>query len=60
MRLKLTEQGEELCRQIADAEASHAMSLAHDAEDMSEIAGASHVLRNLKNTWSNYLRYGDH
>jgi DNA-binding MarR family transcriptional regulator len=60
MRLKLTEEGEELCRQIAAAEASYAKSLAEETDDMSEIAGASHVLRNLENTWSNYLRYGDH
>ncbi len=60
MRLKLTDQGEELCDKIALAESAHAKSLAAEAGDMSEIAGASHVLRNLENTWSNYLRYGDH
>jgi DNA-binding MarR family transcriptional regulator len=60
MRLKLTEQGDELCQKIAAAEAAHAKSLAEEAGDMAEIAGTSHVLRNLENTWSNYLRYGDH
>ncbi|MBK18810.1 MAG: MarR family transcriptional regulator [Rhodospirillaceae bacterium] len=60
MRLKLTDQGEDLCTQIEIAEAAHAKSLAEDVGEMSEIAGASQVLRNLENTWSNYLRYGDH
>ena len=51
MRLRLAEDGDELCRQIAVAEASHAKSLSDEADDMSEIAGTSHVLSSLENIW---------
>jgi DNA-binding MarR family transcriptional regulator len=60
MRVKLTEKGDELCRQIAKAEEAHAAALREDLGDLSEIDAACQVLRSLENTWANYLRYGDH
>jgi DNA-binding MarR family transcriptional regulator len=59
-RLKLTEKGEALCRQIAEAEKFHAAALTKDLGDLSEIDNACTVLKSLETTWSNYLRYGDH
>lgn len=60
MRVRLTEKGEELCRQIAEAEAAHAAALTADLGDLTEIDDACTVLKSLESTWSNYLRYGDH
>ena len=53
----LTDKGEELCRQIAEAEKKHAEALALDAADAGEFEAACQLLRRLETSWSEYLRY---
>ena len=60
LRVTLTEKGEELCQQIAEAERAHAKALAMDAADAAQIEAACQLLRRLETSWSDYLRYGDH
>jgi DNA-binding MarR family transcriptional regulator len=60
VRLKLTEKGETLCNQIAEAEKIHAAALTKDLGNLGEVDNACTVLKSLETTWSNYLRYGDH
>jgi DNA-binding MarR family transcriptional regulator len=60
VRLKLTEKGEALCNQIAEAEKIHAAALTKDLGNLGEVDNACTVLKSLETTWSNYLRYGDH
>ena len=57
LRVTLTDKGEELCRQIAEAEKKHADALALDASDTQEFDAACQLLRRLETSWSDYLRY---
>ena len=57
LRVTLTDKGEELCRQIAEAEKKHADALAMDAGDTAEFEAACQLLRRLETSWSDYLRY---
>jgi len=56
-RVRLTARGEELCRQIAEAEAEHAKALAKAVGSDDDLAGACSLLRQLETTWADYLRY---
>ncbi len=60
LRVNLTEKGEELCRQIAEAEESHAVALGTQANESEQIDAACQLLRRLETNWSDYLRYGEH
>ena len=60
LRVSLTDKGEELCQQIAEAEKAHANALAINADDAAQIEAACQLLRRLETSWSDYLRYGDH
>ena len=60
LRVSLTDKGEELCQQIAEAEKAHASALAMDSGDAQQLDAACLILRRLETSWSDYLRYGDH
>ena len=60
MRVSLTDKGEELCRQIADAEIKHAATLGTQPHESEQIDAACQLLRRLETNWSDYLRYGEH
>lgn len=60
LRVNLTQKGEELCRQIAEAEVKHADALGTQADDWEQIDSACQLLRRLETNWSDYLRYGEH
>jgi len=56
-RVRLTAKGEELCRQIADAEAEHAAALSKAVGGDDDLVSACQLLRQLETTWADYLRY---
>lgn len=60
LRVNLTDKGEELCRQIAEAEEKHAVALGTQSHESEQIDAACQLLRRLETNWSDYLRYGDH
>jgi DNA-binding MarR family transcriptional regulator len=60
LRVSLTEKGEDLCQQIADAEEKHAVALGTRPNEAEHIDAACQLLRRLETNWSDYLRYGEH
>ncbi len=60
LRVNLTDKGEDLCRQIANAEEKHAVALGTQANEADHIDSACQLLRRLETNWSDYLRYGEH
>ena len=60
LRVNLTGKGEELCRQIAEAEEKHAEALGTEADTSGQIDTVCQLLRRLETNWSDYLRYGEH
>lgn len=60
LRVNLTKKGEELCRQIAEAEKKHAAALGTRPDEAIQIDAACQLLRRLETSWSDYLRYGEH
>ena len=60
LRVNLTDKGEELCRQIAEVEITHADALGTQPGESEHIEAACQLLRRLETNWSDYLRYGEH
>ena len=60
LRVNLTDKGEELCRQIEEAETKHAAALGTQSDETDQIDAACQLLRRLETNWSDYLRYGEH
>lgn len=60
LRVSLTDKGEELCRQIEEAETKHAAALGTRTTEFEQIESACQLLRRLETNWSDYLRYGEH
>lgn len=60
LRVNLTDKGEELCRQIGEAEEKHAVALSTRPEETEQIDALCQLLRRLETNWADYLRYGEH
>lgn len=60
LRVSLTDKGEELCRQVAEAETKHAAALGTRTDEFEQIESACQLLRRLETNWSDFLRYGEH
>lgn len=58
-RIRLSERGEELCRELRAVEEAHAGRLIAGAEELSDFETAYRTLRRLERTWTDVIRYGD-
>ncbi|MFT5488980.1 MAG: DNA-binding MarR family transcriptional regulator [Paracoccaceae bacterium] len=58
VKVSLTEKGEELCKRLVEFNAAQAERLAGTKEATAQLSETIEVLRNLENSWSEYLRYG--
>lgn len=58
VKVSLTEKGEELCKKLVEFNAAQAERLAGTKEAAAQLGATIEVLRNLENSWSEYLRYG--
>lgn len=58
VKVSLTEKGEELCKKLVTFNAAQAERLAGSKETTAQLNATMDVLRNLENSWSEYLRYG--
>jgi len=58
VKVSLTEKGEELCKKLVTFNAAQAERLAGSKETTAQLNATIDVLRNLENSWSEYLRYG--
>lgn len=58
VKVSLTEKGEELCKKLVEFNTAQAERLAGTKEATAQINATIDVLRNLENSWSQYLRYG--
>jgi DNA-binding MarR family transcriptional regulator len=58
VKVSLTEKGEELCKRLVTFNAAQAERLAGTKETTAQLNATIDVLRNLENSWSEYLRYG--
>jgi len=58
VKVSLTEKGEELCKKLVEFNSTQAERLAGTKEATAQINATIDVLRNLENSWSEYLRYG--
>lgn len=58
VKVSLTKKGEELCKKLVEFNAGQAERLAGTKEAAAQLGSTIEVLRNLENSWSEYLRYG--
>ena len=58
VKVSLTKKGEELCKKLVEFNSTQAERLAGTKEATAQINATIDVLRNLENSWSEYLRYG--
>ncbi|CAN0488414.1 unnamed protein product [Laminaria digitata] len=58
VKVSLTDKGEDLCKKLVEFNAAQAERLAGTKETAAQLSGTIDVLRNLENSWSEYLRYG--
>mgnify|MGYP002636698405 CR=1 FL=1 len=58
VKVSLTEKGEELCRKLDEFNSTQAERLASTKEATAQLNATIDILRNLENSWSEYLRYG--
>lgn len=58
VKVSLTKKGEELCQKLVEFNASQAERLAGTKGAAGQLNATIDVLRNLENSWSEYLRYG--
>ncbi len=58
-RIRLSERGEELCRELRAVEEGHAGRLIASEAELAEFESAYRTLRRLERTWTDVIRYGD-
>ena len=58
VKVSLTVKGQELCKKLVEFNAAQADRLAGTKEATAQMSATIDVLRNLENSWSEYLRYG--
>lgn len=58
VKVSLTDKGEELCKKLVEFNTAQAERLAGTKETTAQLNATIDVLRNLENSWSEYLRYG--
>lgn len=58
-RIRLSQRGEELCRELRAVEEAHAGRLIADADELADFDTAYRTLRRLERTWTDVIRYGD-
>lgn len=58
VKVSLTKKGEELCQKLVEFNAAQAERLAGTKEAAGQLNATIEILRNLENSWSEYLRYG--